>query len=240
MVKVLIAIGCWDGHSTDVNAGCGKPHVLACEGAGAQSLRSTRSLVPLNWNVPPVTAKTGREPWVFIYSGTAVVMLCAVAVFLWSVFQSRREGGGVTARRATVTDADLARFFPPAYNGSPPAAHDFASAIELYSHRDYAAAVPALRAAADAHPELIAARFYLGVCELYSGARDAGVTDLKKTVAAGGGPYREQARFYLAKGLIGSGDIPAAKDQLEQVIALHGDLEQQAEMILAKLKLAQT
>lgn len=166
-------------------------------------------------------------------------MLCAVAVFLWSVFQSKREGGAVTAREAKVTDADLARFFPPAYKGPPPATRDFASAIELYSERDYAAAIPALRSAADAHPELNA-RFYLGVCELYTGARDAGIADLKKAVAAGDSSYNEQARFYMAKGLIGAGDIAAAKDQLEQVIALHGDLEQQAEMILAKLKLIQT
>ena len=167
-------------------------------------------------------------------------MLCAVGVFLWSVFQSKREGGAVTARQARVTDADLARFFPPAYTGPPPATRDFASAIELYSQRDYAAAVPALRSASEAHPDLIGARFYLGVCELYTGTRDAGIADLKKTVAAGDSSYTEQARFYMAKGLIGAGDITAAKDQLEQVIALHGDLEQQAEMILAKLKLIQT
>ena len=110
----------------------------------------------------------------------------------------------------------------------------------LYSQRDYAAAVPVLRSAADAHPELAGARFYLGVCELYTGSRDAGVADLKKVVAAGNSSYTEQARFYMAKGLIGAGDIAAAKDQLEQVIALHGDMEQQAEMILAKLKQIQT
>lgn len=162
-------------------------------------------------------------------------MACAIVIFIWSVVQSRREGGRVTARESAVTDADLARFFPPAYTGPPPATRDFASAVELYSQRDYAAALPALRKAADAHPDLTSARFYLAVCELYTNAREPGIADMRKVIDAGTTSYLEQARFYLAKALIGGGDIDAAKQQLQDVIAMHGDLEQQAEMLVAKL-----
>jgi TolA-binding protein len=163
-------------------------------------------------------------------------MACAIVIFIWSVVQSRREGGRVTAREAAITNSDLARFNPPAYRGAPPKTREFASAIELYSDRDYAAAIPVLRSAADSHPDLVAARFYLGVCELYTNAPDAGLADLRKVIDAGETSFAEQARFYLAKGLIGAGNIAAAKEQLQDVIAMHGDMGQQAENLIAKLK----
>jgi tetratricopeptide (TPR) repeat protein len=107
----------------------------------------------------------------------------------------------------------------------------FRDAIAHYKNRDYAAAIPGLAAEPD-----IEARFYLGICYLYTGKRDNGIAELRKVIAAGDTPYLERAHFYLAKGLIGAGDLSGARQQLDQTIALHGDLDQQAEGLLARLK----
>lgn len=183
--------------------------------------------------------KTKREPWVWIFAATALVMLGAIGIFVWSVVQSRREGGTVTANqfpgRATET---LARVFPPAYHpvGSLARPAAFNTAIARYSQRDYAGAIPGLAALVETKPDFVEARFYLGICNLATGNAASGIAELRKTIAAGNTPYLEQARFYLAKGLLGSGDIAGARQQLDDTIAMHGDLALQAEALQAQIK----
>ena len=108
--------------------------------------------------------------------------------------------------------------------------------MERYSNTDYSGAIAGLQAAASAHPDFIEARLYLGICYLSTNNRPSGITELRAVVAAGGTPYLEQARFYLAKGLLGIGDAAGARQQLDPLIAMHGDLAQQAEALLAKIK----
>ncbi len=158
-------------------------------------------------------------------------MLCAIGIFVWSVIESRREGGGVTAIRGRTESPGA--FFPPTYRpvaGSPDNSN-FRNAIAHYKSRDYAGAIPGLTADSD-----IESRFYLGICDLYTGDRESGIAELRKVIAAGNTPFLERARFYLAKGLIAAHDLPAARQQLDAVITLHGDLDQQAEALLARLK----
>jgi tetratricopeptide (TPR) repeat protein len=188
----------------------------------------------VKWNV-----KTKREPWVWIFAATALVMLCAIGIFVWSVVQSRREGGTVTANqlpgRANET---LARVFPPAYRrvGSQATPAAFNTAIARYSQRDYAGAIPGLATLVETKPDFVGAHFYLGICYLSTGNAASGIAELRKTIDAGNSPYLEQARFYLAKGLLGSGDIAGARQQLDEVIAIHGDLALQAEALQAQIK----
>lgn len=188
----------------------------------------------VKWNV-----KTKREPWVWIFAATAFVLLCAMGIFIWSVIQSRREGGTVTANQVPGrANETLARVFPPAYHPvgslSRPAA--FNTAITRYSQRDYAGAIPGLAALVETKPDFVEARFYLGICYLSTGNAASGIAELRKTVDAGNTPYLEQARFYLAKGLIGSGDMEGARQQLDETIAMHGDLALQAESLQAQIK----
>ena len=175
-------------------------------------------------------------------------MLIAMGMFVWSVIQSSREGARITASESPRTGGRiavggyelLARVFPPAYRDLGGAASQrpaaFRAAIERYSQRDYTAAIPALAAVLDKHPGLIEARLYLGICYLFDNNRPAGIAELRKAVDAGDTPYLEQARFYLAKGLLGAGDIRGARQQLNDTIAMHGDMEQQAETLLARVK----
>jgi FimV-like protein len=48
--------------------------------------------------------------------------------------------------------------------------------------------------------------------------------------------YQEPARFYLAKAYLGQGDPSAARQQLEAVLAMHGELEKQAQALLAQIQ----
>lgn len=105
-----------------------------------------------------------------------------------------------------------------------------------YSNRNYAGALARLDAVVKAHPDLLVARLYLGICSLYNGKGNAGIEELRSLVAEGNTPYVEQARYYLAKGLIGSGDVGGARHQLDALIAMHGEMAQQAEALLARIK----
>jgi hypothetical protein len=199
--------------------------------------------------VTPASGKTKREPWVWIFGGTAIMMLIAIVVFIWSVFQSSREGARVTAntppRSAGSAGAPqnyewLARFNPPAYrpagDGEAVKPPEFRSAMRLYSNTDYTGALAGLRAATEALPDFVEARLYLGICYLYASNLPSGIAELRTVIGAGSTPYLEQARFYLAKGLLGSRDVAGARQQLDLLIAMHGDLAQQAEALLAQVK----
>ncbi len=87
-----------------------------------------------------------------------------------------------------------------------------------------------------ARPDAVEARFYLGVCYLFTKNFAAGNRELRQVIAAGETPYLEQARFYLAKGLLATNDGAGARQQLDDVIGLHGSLEQQAESLLAQFR----
>jgi hypothetical protein len=199
--------------------------------------------------VTSASVKTKREPLVWIFGSTAIMLLIAILIFIWSVFQSSREGARVTANTPPRSAGSagspqnyewLARFNPPAYqpagDGEAAKPLEFRSAMRRYSNTDYSGAIAGLQAAANALPDFVEARLYLGICYLYTNNRPSGIAELRAVVAFGGTPYLEQARFYLAKGLLGIRDVSSARLQLDLLIAMHGDLAQQAEALLAKIK----
>src|SRR5258706_1393612 len=176
-------------------------------------------------------------------------MLIAVVVFIWSVFQSSREGGRVTAstpprsvgKAGSPQNYDwLARFNPPAYrpagDGDAMKPAEFQSAMRRYSTTDYSGAIAGLQAAANASPDFIESRLYLGICYLYTNNLTSGIAELRAVVSAGNTPYIEQARFYLAKELLWNRDVAGARQQLDLLIAMHGDMVQQAEVLLSQIK----
>lgn len=184
--------------------------------------------------------------WIGIYGFTGLIMLIAMGVFGWLAWTSREEPGvGRVAGARVQTSASnipeeryelLAAFRAPEYVPETPAPRNFQSAMKHYANQDFAGAIPELRAAANATPTFIAARFYLGICLLLTGDRISGIQELRAVTAAGDTPYLERARFYLAKGLIAEHDISRAQTQLESLIAQHGDLEKQAMVLLAQIR----
>jgi hypothetical protein len=107
--------------------------------------------------------------------------------------------------------------------------------MERYVKRDFAGAIPGLRTSVAAQADGPEAQFYLGICSLLIGDRSAGVQDLQSVIGAGDTPYLESARFFLAKGLLGKGDVVGTRGQLEKVIAMHGDLEKRSESLLTQI-----
>lgn len=173
-------------------------------------------------------------------------MIVAMSVFAWLAWQSHKEGGsGRTANAQPVLTGNipeeryqlLARFVPPAYQPTPGAARskEFQQAIARYAKGDDAAAIPGLRASSEAQPDFVEGRFYLGVCLLLTDQPAPGIEELRQVIAAGNTPFLERARFYLAKALIGQHDISGAQQQLESVVATHGDLEKQAQVLLRQI-----
>jgi hypothetical protein len=71
---------------------------------------------------------------------------------------------------------------------------------------------------------------------LLTNNHSGGMEELRGVTSAGDTPYLERARFYLAKGLIAEHDIKHAQEQLENVIAQHGDLQEQAQALLVQIR----
>jgi TolA-binding protein len=185
--------------------------------------------------------------WIGIYGVTALTMLGAMGVFGWLAWTSREEpgvgrvAGGLPANTASSSISDesydlLAAFRAPEYVPERAAPQLFQAAIALYRKPDYAGAASALRTVTNAHPDFVAARFYLGISLYLAGERIAGIQELRALTEAGEGPYLERARFYLAKGLLAEHDVKRAQQQLEDVIAQHGDLEKQATVLLGQIR----
>jgi TolA-binding protein len=184
--------------------------------------------------------------WIGIYGVAALTMLVAMSVFGWLAWTSHEEPGvgRVAGTRPTNTTTNsisdesfelLAAFRAPAYVPDRAAPKSFQSAMALYRKQDYAAAASALRAVTNSAPSLEEAKFYLGISLLLAGDRIAGIQELTALTESGDQPYLERARFYLAKGLIAEHDVHRAQQQLENIIAQHGDLEKQAAALLDQI-----
>jgi TolA-binding protein len=185
--------------------------------------------------------------WVGIYGVTALTMLVAMGVFGWLAWTSREEpgvgrvAGALPANTVASSISDesyelLAAFRAPEYVPERAAPQLFQAAMARYRKQDYAGAASALRTVTDAQPIFVAAKFYLGISLYLSGDRIAGIQELRALTDAGEGPYLERARFYLAKGLLAEHDVKRAQQQLEDVIAQHGDLEKQATVLLGQIR----
>ncbi len=135
------------------------------------------------------------------------------------------------------TIALLARFDPPEYEAANNvhASPEFRAAIERYRTARLRRSPMGLRAVAEAQPQSVEARFYLAICLLLTNDRPGGIQLLKDVTAGGDTPYLESARFYLAKALLGQGNLAGADLQLRIIIEMHGKLEKQAQALHAQI-----
>ena len=172
----------------------------------------------------------------------------AVGVFAWLARESHREAGlgrTANARPTSIREIPserielLAQFEPPVYQASgaesAEGSREFRTAMEHYRKRDYPGAVLGLRAAIQSQPQSVEARFYLAICLLLTNDRPGGVQLLKDVTASGNTPYLEPARFYLAKALLGEGNLAGADLQLRIIVEMHGKLEKQAQVLRAQI-----
>ncbi len=164
----------------------------------------------------------------------AAVLIVGLGVTLW---MTRSEG----ERLGRTELAELAWFEPPPYevpllrsSGGQAEAH-FQQAMELYSAGNYSRALPGLEAASQQDPADATAHFFLGVCYLHTGATEPAIESFRRVVALAPTPYLERARLYLAKALLRAGHVQAARDELEAVVDLAGEMESEALALLERL-----
>jgi hypothetical protein len=151
---------------------------------------------------------------------------------------------GQTTRPASpsaVPIAVLARVDPPIYlplslrGPRDEAAERFGTAMTRYAEKDYAGAIPDLRAAVGLNPKAPHALFFLAICELLTSHIDPAVEGLQKTIALGESPYLEEAHFYLAKARLRQNRLQDARDELTRTVERRGRLERGARQLLAQL-----
>ena len=112
----------------------------------------------------------------------------------------------------------------------------FQAAMTHYLAGAHDRAVEGLRSATGRDPRAPDAGFFLGVSLLLTKHTQAGITELKRTIALGDSPYLEEAHFYLAKGLLQVGDVNAASRELRAMIALGGDRQRDAKQLLSQVE----
>jgi len=136
---------------------------------------------------------------------------------------------------------ELAKVEAPPYapivvRGTEDAAHDkFRHAMQFYSKGDYARAIPELRAAAKASPDVPSFAFYLGASYLRTGQVDPAIQFFRKTIVLAVPAYSEPSRFYLAEAYLQKKDVSAAEEQLRIIVQMHGSKAAEAQALLDQL-----
>lgn len=136
---------------------------------------------------------------------------------------------------------ELAKVEAPSYSpivlrGTEDEAHQiFRKAMRHYVKNDYAGAIPGLRTAAKASPEMPSFHFYLGACYLLSGQTDRAIESFRKTASLANPTYSGPAHFYLAKAYLRKKEVPAAEQEFQTTIRLGGSNAAEAQQILYQL-----
>jgi len=183
----------------------------------------------------PAGVPVRRRAWA--YSATAAVLVIAAAAALWWQLRGPGRPQAGTTGMLTLASIKPPLYVPPALRGAQDeAAERFRRGMALYQEGRYDAAIPDLRAAADLNPEGAGSRFFLGICLLLTGQTDAGIGELQATISLGESVYLEEAHFYLAKALLGRGDVGGAKEEFNWVLEKGGNLKEEASRILAQLQ----
>lgn len=204
----------------------------------------------------PAPSPSWIRRWAWVPAAAAVVVAASLA--LWRPVPEpppSTDAGEAPAASATSDPtpqpappaarpslADLARVEPPRYapgrlrGVEDEATARYQEAMTRYQQRDYAAATAGLSAAARLDPEAPHIAFFLGVSHLMMDRPEAAVEALRRTIALGDSPYTEEARFFLAKAHLQTGDIDAAKRELASTVQLRGDREAEARAILRQLE----
>src|SRR4030042_1577528 len=212
-----------------------------------QKLQGSRMLQEKLWEKGDEILSQTQKParvWVrrraWAYSASAAVLIIAAAALWWQFGGSGRSKAGTKEPAAALSM--LARiepplYIPPALRGAEDEATErFRTGMKHYQDGSYGQAVPDLRAAAELNPKRAGIRFFLGIGLLMTGQTDAGIGELKETIALGESVYLEEAHFYLAKAYLGKGNIGRAKAELNWVLERGGSLKEDAAKILAQLR----
>lgn len=134
----------------------------------------------------------------------------------------------------------LAFFEAPAFSTEGRGAGDngnflFVTAVEQYGMGNYQDAASTLELLLERGPVSAEAFFYKGVAEIHSGHLREGIDSLERSIAEKSPILEGDARFFLSKALLFSGDVSGARAELLRVAALKGDRLTEANEMLAAI-----
>jgi TolA-binding protein len=195
-----------------------------------------------------------RSAWVWAPAFATIIILLSTGLWWYSAHNrppsqqvasppkvSPNVPVQVQSTPAAPSLEELARVEPPPYSavvlrGAEDESHEtFHQAMKFYESRDYAHAIPGVRAAAKTSPQNASFNFYLGACYLLAGQTDPAIVSFRKTVSLGDPAYSESAHFYLAKAFLQKKEVARAKDELQKTVQFHGSLESEAAETLRQL-----
>jgi tetratricopeptide (TPR) repeat protein len=128
--------------------------------------------------------------------------------------------------------AQLADMAAPAYvamalRGESRDAH-FESGMQAYQAGNWSRALEDLKQVPTQSLDGLAARFYLGACQMQLGQFDRAAASLRSVAGSEDAPEQESALYYLAQIALREQRMSLARQYLTRTIALHGDLELRA------------
>jgi hypothetical protein len=112
----------------------------------------------------------------------------------------------------------------------------FVAGMKAYTAGDCRHAATELATVAAADRDLLAARFFGGMCLMHDGNLAGAEENLRAVYQAGDSPQQEAAIYFLAQIALSRNDADAAQKSLESAVALHGDYEGRARAELAHLR----
>ena len=112
----------------------------------------------------------------------------------------------------------------------------FQKAMLAYMDKNYAEAGDLLDRAAQAEPEALNVKFYLGVCRLLEGRPADSIAPLKAVVATPPGMLTQSGHFYLAKAYLQMGKLEDAENEMRAAAALPGRLTAEARSLVERIQ----
>jgi hypothetical protein len=215
-----------------------------------QAVRARLKELPLE-QLPAAQVPTKKRGTLIAWPSPAAALL-ALAASLFVVFLSYRfllpnllppavaihpgqpspANSATSASTASSSVAQLADLTLPPFRAATLRGEsenaDFAAGMKAYSAGDCRAALTSLGRVPASSGNTLAAKFYSGACQMHLGDQSAAAVTLQRVAAAGDSPQQEAAYYYLAQIALARNDAPAASQNLNRTLALHGDFEQRA------------
>jgi TolA-binding protein len=151
-----------------------------------------------------------------------------------------RSGPIAPGKTTAVTAQQLADLTMPVFRESnlrgQTRDESFKKGMKAYSAHDCASARKSLTQVPAGDEDTLAARFFLGVCQMHDGDIGDAKRSLRSVADAGDSPQQEAALYYLAQIALASNDAEMASGYLRRTTQLRGDFESRATAESAKIR----
>ncbi|HEY2860277.1 MAG TPA: zf-HC2 domain-containing protein [Terracidiphilus sp.] len=199
---------------------------------------------------PISTAPRARVfTWPMMVSFGAVAAALLIGLITLQMVRSPQPVPNAAANHPAVTApapsapqevqvAQLADLAPPAYHaailrdGTEDTA--FQRGMKLYAAGDCTRAMKTLAQVPSQNSQKVAALFYSGVCKMNARDFNAAEKLLHRVASAQDAPQQESAWYYLAQIALAQSNISDARQDLNRVVSLRGDMEAQARKELSE------